>query len=367
MKFPISIALEARTSLSDIEKAMQHLLDTVVIPIHQNNWRKILGLMDIVNSQGWDINFVLWAKGGQVKRVPLHKLANHLRLTGWLIQDISDSTLIAMLKATTELGIVWAWAKKVPFTEGVLSPQPAGTKWWAWVSLNESMETARKVYAALLSGAEGICFSNLPTEDEFTGKECLKAIGFLATHLRLWNPLLAERPAFTEAWSWKTDEAFGWIWQLEDEELLCLFSTQSLLPSLTLKLPLATREGFRPYGVRFPALVRLPFQRKGENTLIKFNAPEPLNLVWLTNNSERIKKMHQHVNKLLPKAMQFSVQWVLTRKERLNQEKKTLPDVETQIWSMLQKAKRRQFSHGYLSARQILKSLGDLPLTSQDW
>ncbi len=361
MEFPVSVALEAKTSLSEVERAMQHMLDTIVVPIHQNNWRKILELMDTADSHGWDVDFVLWAKGSQVKNVPLHKLANHPRLAGWLVQDMSDPVSIAMLRATTVMGTVWAWGREIPFTKGVLSPQPIGGKWWAWVSVNDPAEMAEKVYTALLSGADGVCFSNLPTEGELGGKECLKAIGFFATHLRLWKPLLAQRPAFAEAWNWKTEEAVGWIWQLEGEEVLCLFSPHFPSPSLTLKLPLTTREGFRPYGVRFPALIRLPFHRRGESLFIKFNNPEPFNLVWITNDAGRIQRMHQHVGKLLPKAMQFAVQWVLARKERLSRERQTLPDVETQIWSMLQKAKRRQFSHGYLSACQILKSLGAFP------
>lgn len=361
MVFPVSVALGVEASLNDVERAMQHMLDTVVISVHQNNWRKILGLMDTVENYGWDINFVLWVRGSQVKNLPLHKFANHPRLTGWLVQDISDPVSIAMLRATTESGIVWAWGQEAPFTKGVLSPQPVGTNWWAWVSINNAEEMAGKVYSALLSGANGVCFSNLPAEDELRGRECLKAIGFFATLLRLWKPLLTERPAFTEAWNWKTDEASGWIWQLESEEVICLFSPHSPLPSLTLRLPFTVREGFRSYGVRFPALIRLPLQRKGENIVIKFSDPEPLNLVWLTSEAERVQKMHQHVNKLLPKAMQFAVQWVLARKERMSQENQTLPDVETQIWSMLQKAKRRQFSYGYLSACQILKAFGALP------
>ncbi len=364
MRFPVAIALETKASLDDIEKAMQHLLDTVVVPIDQNNWRKILGLMSTVDNYGWDMDFVLQAKGGQVKSVPLHKLANHPRLKGWVIQDVSDPILIAMLRATTESGIVWAWAKEVQFTKGVLSPHPLGTQWWAWIAVDNSDGIAKQVYSALLSGADGICFSHLPSEEERVGKECLKALGFFAVHLRLWKPLLAERPAFTEAWRWKTDEVSGWIWQLESEEILCLFSPNSFPPSLTLKLPLTLREGFRPYGVRFPALVRLPFQRKGESIFVKFNDPAPLNLVWFTDSSERVQKMHQHTNKLLPKAMQFAVQWVLARKERLTQEKQPLPNMDTQVWSMLQKAKRRQFSHGYLLACQILRALNAIPLTS---
>ncbi len=361
MSFPVAVALEAKLNLSDVEKAVQHWLDTVIVPINQNNWRKIWGLMEAVEGYGWDIEFVLKVKEGQVKRVPLHKLANHSRLAGWIVQDISEPALIAMLRATTEVGVVWAWGKEIMFTKGAISPQPAGSQWWAWVTVDNSAEIARQVYSALLSGADGVCFSDLPNEDDLEGKERLKAIGFFSTHLILWKPLLAERSASIEAWQWETNEATGWVWRLGSEEVLCLFSPQSPLPSLTLKLPFTLREGFRSYAVRFPALIRLPFQRKGEKILVKFNAPEPINLVWLTNETERVQKMHQHANRLLPKAMQFAVQWVLARKERLNQEKQALPDIDSQVWSMLQKAKLRQFSHGYSLACQILKTLNALP------
>lgn len=360
MSFPIAVALEAKASLNDIECAVRHLLDTVVAPIDQNNWRKIVGLMNDVDSYGWDIDFVLWAKGGHVKSVPLHKIANHPRLTGWVIQGISDPISIAMLRATTGSGTVWAWAKEVPFTKGTLAPKPERARWWAWVLTENPKEIAEQVYNALLFGADGFCFSNLPTEEDLERRECLKAIGFFAAHLRLWKPLLAERPESTESWRWKTEEAGGWVWKLEGDEVLCLFASHSQLTSLTLKLPLAVREGFRSYSIQFPALVRLPLQRKGENIFIKFNAPEPLNLVWLTDNPTKVQKIHLHANKLLPKAMQFAVQWVLARKERLSQNQMP-PDIDNQVWSMLQKAKRRQFSHGYLSACRILKSLKALP------
>ncbi|MFN3420291.1 MAG: hypothetical protein ACK40X_01020, partial [Armatimonadota bacterium] len=108
MSFPVAVALEGKATLMDVERAVQHWLDTVIVPISQNNWRKILRLMDTVDSYGWDIEFVLKAKGGQVKSVPLHKIANHPRLAGWVVQDISEPTLIAMLRATTEAGVVWA-------------------------------------------------------------------------------------------------------------------------------------------------------------------------------------------------------------------------------------------------------------------
>lgn len=361
MGFPVAVAFKSTPSLSDVEKAMQHLIDTLVLPVDQNNWRKILDLMNAVDHYSWGIDFVLWAEGGQVKSVPLHKLANHPRLTGWVIKDVSDPVTIAMLRATTESGTVRAWAKEIPFTKGVLSPQPVGAQWWAWVSVDHLEEMAKQVYNALFSNADGICFSNFPTGDELMERECLKAIGFFAAHLRLWKPLLAERFALTEAWKWKTDEAVGWIWQLEGEEVLCLFTLHSQSPSITLKLPLTLREGFRSYSIQFPALVRLPLQRKGENVLIKFSAPGLINLVWITDKVERVRKIHSHTNELLPKAMQFAVQWVLARKERLTQEKQTLPNIDAQVWSMLQKAKRRQFSLGYSSACQILEALNALP------
>jgi len=361
MGFPIAVVLSPKATINDVERVIQHWLDTIVLPIDQNNWRKVRELMSVSHDNGWNVKFVLWTKGQQVKSVPLHKLANHPCLEGWLIQDISDPVLIAMLRATTELGNVWSWKNQAPFTKGVLSNKPINHHWWAWVTVNEAENLARQVVKALLSGAEGICFSHLPTEDSPKEREELKAIGFFAVHLRLWEPLLSERPNFSEAWEWKTDEVLGWIWSLEGEETLCLFSPLSFSLTLWLKFPFAVREGVRAYSVQFPALVRLPLQRKGSNTLVKFSEPKLINMVWLTSNMERVQKMHHTANELLPKAMQFAVQWVLARKERLREKLQAIPNMENQIWSMLQKAKRRQFSYGYVEAYKILRATGAFP------
>jgi hypothetical protein len=223
MGFPIAVALKPQATVNEVERALQHWLDTVIMLVDKTNWRKVRELMTISNENSWDVKFILWAKSQQVKSVPLHKLANHPCLAGWLIQEISDPVLIAMLRATTELGSVWSWGQETPFTHGVLSHQPVSQHWWAWIAVHEVENLARQVVKALLSGAEGICFSHLPTEDIPLECERLKAMGFFAVHLRLWKPLLSERPNFSEAWEWKTDEASGWVWGLEGEEILCLF------------------------------------------------------------------------------------------------------------------------------------------------
>jgi len=165
MGFPIATALSHEATLKDIERAIQNWLDTVVLPVNQNNWRKVRELMSASHENGWDVKFVLWAKGQQVKSVPLHRIANHPSLEGWLVQDVSDPVLIAMLRATTELGYVWSWWREIPFTHGVLSHQPTSQHWWAWIAVGEVENLAGQVVRALLSGAEGICFSSLPTED----------------------------------------------------------------------------------------------------------------------------------------------------------------------------------------------------------
>jgi len=358
MSFPVAVALTHGATLRDIERAIQHWLDTVVLPVNQNNWRKVRELMSASHESGWNVKFILWAKGQQVKSVPLHRIANHPSLEGWLVQDVSDPVQIAMLRATTELGHVWSWEREIPFTHGVLSRQPVSQHWWAWITAGEVENLAGQVVKALLSGAEGICFSYLPTGDSPSECERLKAIGFFAVHLRLWKPLLAERPNFSEAWEWKTGEVSGWVWNLEGEEILCLFRSLSLSPTLWLKLPFAVREGVRAYSVQFPALVRLPLQRKGDNTFVKFSEPKLINMVWLTSNTERVQRMHHIANELTPKAMQFAVQWVLARRERLGEKFQSIPGIDDRVWAMLQKAKRRQFSHGYIEAYEILSASG---------
>ncbi len=362
MRFPVAVALKREASLDEIERAIQHWLDTVIVPVDPNNWRKTLNLMNLVSESGWQVGFVLWAEGAKVKNMPLHKFANQALLAGWLIQDVRDPLLIAMLRATTEVGNVWSWQKLEPFATGTLSPKPDGGNWWAWISVNEPESLETQIANALLEGAEGICFSSLPSEVDLKGKELAKAIGFFAVHLRLWKPLLSQRKKFSEAWEIRTKEIEGWIWILENKDSLCLFKTLSPSP-LAIKLPFVAEEGARCYSVRFPALFRLPMQRKGEFTIIKLNNPQWVNLIWLTGDLEQVQGMHYHTNELTPKAMQFSVQWALARRERFTCEGKQRSNLDAQIWSMLKEAKQRNFSRGYLTACQILSSLGALSST----
>lgn len=360
MSFPIAVALNPQVSVEELERVLQHQLDTVIVPIDQDNWKKVVELMTVSHERGWGIEFFLWAKGLRVKNVPLHKLANYPCLSGWIIQDISDPALIAMLRATTESGNVWSWQKQIPFTGGVLSTQPS-VRWWAWIQVGKAENLAKPLVQALLSRADGVCFSRFPTEDNLDESELSKAIGFWAVHLKLWKPLLAGRSALREAWEWKSDEAAGWIWSLENGEFLLLFVPLIPSPTLPLSLPFVVQEGVRAYAVQFPALTRLPLQRKGDKTLVKSCNLKPVNLIWLTNNMERVQKMHHFTNELLPKAMQFAVQWVLARRERLTKEPQPLPPIDSQVWSVLQKAKRRQLSHGYTEACKILSVLGAFP------
>jgi hypothetical protein len=73
-------------------------------------------------------------------------------------------------------------------------------------------------------------------------------------------------------------------------------------------------------------------------------------LIWVTGDRERLEQVHRRAGELLPKAMQFAVQWVLTRKERIG-------EVPLEVNAQMQAAKRRQFSKGYLLARQLLPAL----------
>lgn len=364
MVFPIAAVLGHQADIGDIERAREHWLDTVVVPIDQNNWRKVRDLMTSVHEIGLGVKFILWAKGKQAKSVSLQKLANHPSLTGWLVQDTSDPVLIAMLKATTEKGLVWSWQQPNPFVSGVLTAQPSSHRWWAWVSVDETENLPRKVFSAVFLGADGICFSHLPNETDLKGMENLKAIGFFAVHLSLWKPLLERRSSSLEAWEWKTEEGIGRVWNLENGESICLFIPTSPSNHLTLRLPFPSEEGVRSYAVQFPAMVRLPLQRKGKNIIVKLSEPQLVNLIWLTKDMAQVQRMHRHSTELTPKAMQFAVQWVTARKERLTKEGKNISGIDDQVWSMLQRARRRQFSQGYQIACQILKATGALPSSS---
>lgn len=95
-------------------------------------------------------------------------------------------------------------------------------------------------------------------------------------------------------------------------------------------------------------------QVKGETTQVKVIGATMAELVWVTGDRERLERMHRRAGELLPKAMQFAVQWVLARKEQIGE---VPSEVNDQIWQMLQEAKRRQFSKGYLLAQRLLSDL----------
>ncbi|MFA0752539.1 MAG: hypothetical protein IMHGJWDQ_000293 [Candidatus Fervidibacter sp.] len=359
--FPIAAALHLNATLAEVERAVEHWLDTVVVPIDQNNWKRVREMMTSAHKRGWDIRFVLWAKGATVKSIPLHRFANHPALAGWLLQDISDPVLIAMVRATTEEGMAWAWQTPLPFTKGTLALQPMEGSWWAWISVKQPETLHQQVTQALLSGTRGICFSRLPDESNPSEKECLKAIAFFAVHLRLWQPFLANLPPEGSHWEWQAGDFIGRVWELGEREWLCLLVAKRTMSRTTIHLPFVVPERIRAYGVQFPALLRLPLQRKGDGTLIHLTESVPLTFLWLTDNKEKVQRAHQHTNELLPKAMQFAVQWALVRKERWEQEKRPLPDLGERWWTMLQQAKRRQLAPAYQTAIQLLSALSALP------
>ncbi len=361
--FPVAIALTEQTTPDTLQWALEHWLDTVVVPVDQNNWRRIRSLMNFVRENGWGLRFVLWAKGQRVKSVPLHYFAQHPCLLGWVVQDISETGLLAMLRATTERGMVWAWQVPLPFTKGTLSSNPVDRSWWAWVSATEPEKLLSQIARALLRGSQGVCFSSLPaSESEAAEREQLKALATFALHLRLWQPLLSSLPQEIVGWDWREEDWVGRIWEIGEREWVCVLAFRIAAADISLRLPFLVPEGVRAYGVQFPALVRLPMQRKGAQMLIRWSSPSPLTLLWLTDAVEKVQRMHQHTNELLPKAMQFSVQWVLARQDRLKQQGMSLPDIPQSVWEMLQKTKRRQLSHAYLLAQKLLTTLGALPL-----
>ncbi len=359
--FPVAATLTPQASADDLMRALDCFLDTVVVPVEQNNWRRVRDLMNRSQENGWGLRFVLWAKGARVKSVPLHHFAQHPCLLGWIAQDIDDLGLLAMLRATTETGQVWSWQTPSPFTKGTIAPQPTDHPWWAWVSAEHPEDLLPQAARALLAGANGICFSRLPAnEEDVAERERQKALAFFAVHLRLWQTLLNE--CTTESgWEWREENLVARIWELREREWVCLFAFPSPAPQVVLSLPFSTPERVRAYAVQFPAMVRLPLQRKGERTVVRWETPSPLAVLWLTETTDRVQQVHQRANELLPKAMQFAVQWVLARRERFEQQGIPLPETTTQLWEMLQKARRRQFSHGYLLAQQLLTVLDALP------
>jgi hypothetical protein len=119
--------------------------------------------LNAADENGWALRFLLWAKGKRVKNVPLHRFAQHPKLLGWVVEQLDDLALLAMLRATTETGLTVAWQQPSPFTHGVLSvhPQRDG-KWWAWLTVNEPEQIFPTAINALMDGAETLCFARLP-------------------------------------------------------------------------------------------------------------------------------------------------------------------------------------------------------------
>lgn len=349
--FVVAVRLPERLALSDVERATAHCLDTVIVPVHPNNFRTVLTAMRAVADHGWQVRFLLWAKGNQVKSVPLHRFAHHPALLGWVVEQVTDVPLMAMLRATTASGLTIAWQRPIPFTDGTLSPQPADDRWWSWLPTHDPDALFPVVVDALLRGARSVCFTALPRDSDAVEREQLKALASVAVQLRLWQPLLAER---AESVDIAADNAQGRGWRLRDGEWLLLVTPLAPGASVACALPFPVPEGVRAYGVRFPALQRFPLQRKGSGTFLRLGRLVGTELVWLTGDRDRTARMHQRADELLPKAMQFAVQWVLARKERIGQLSATL---SRRLWQMLQAAKRRQFHHAYSLATDLLSQL----------
>lgn len=356
--FPVGVRVQAATIMEDLGRAEKHLLDTVFLTVHERNWRAVVEAMEWVWDQGWGLSFVLWAPGKRVKNVPIQRFAGHPKLLGWVVENLSDPVVIARLRATTGQGTLLSWRRKERFTKGLLSPDPPldiGGIWWAWVTVKEPERVWEEVQRALLKEAGGICFSYLPGETELAERERLKALGSFSVQLRLWQPLLQKR---SEEIPTIAGGAECQGWRLIGGEWLIYLVPESDRP-LWLRLPFPVPEGVRAYALRLPALKRLPLQRKGDETVIKVRFPDGTGeMVWVTGRGEGVERMHRHVMGLLPKAMEFAVQWALARRERAKRSGITLTEWEQTVWHMLQAAKRRQFRSGYMLAREILQAYG---------
>lgn len=353
--FSVLVTLSERFSLDDFVRAETHFLDAVLLPVHERNWRQVLIALNAADENGWALRFLLWAKCKRVKNVPLHRFARHPKLLGWVVEQLDDLALLAMLRATTETGLTVAWQQPSPFTHGVLSvhPQRDG-KWWAWLTVNEPEQIFPTAINALMDGAETLCFARLPDEEPADERERLKALASLGVQMRLWQPLLADR---RESWEVIVEGARCRCWQLATGEWIALVVPTGTATTFAVPLPFRALPSWRAYGLRFPALVRFPMQVKGETTQVRVSGLTMAELIWVTGDRERLEQMHRRAGELLPKAMQFAVQWVLTRKERIGE---VPSEVNAQIWRMLQAAKRRQFSKGYLLARRLLPTLPSL-------
>ncbi|MFA0749683.1 MAG: hypothetical protein SLRJCFUN_000086 [Candidatus Fervidibacter sp.] len=350
--FVTAVALTEPFHLDDLLRAEAHFLDAVLLPVHERNWRDVLSALNIADENGWALRFLLWAKGKGVKNVPLHRFAQHPKLLGWVVEHLDDPALLAMLRATTETGFTLTWQQPSPFTYGVLSAHPQRDgKWWAWLTVNEPTQFFSAAVNALLEGADSLCFAQLPNEEPADERERLKALASLSVQFRLWQPLLADR---RESWEVLVDGARCRCWQLATDEWLTLIVPTGKTTTLVVPLPFRVAPGWRAYGLRFPALVRFPMQVKGETTQVKVIGTTMAELVWVTGDRERLERMHRRAGELLPKAMQFAVQWVLARKEQIGE---VSSEISGRLWQMLQAAKRRQFSKGYLLAQQLLSDL----------
>jgi hypothetical protein len=106
--FSVLVTLSERFSLDDFVRAETHFLDAVLLPVHERNWRQVLIALNAADENGWALRFLLWAKGKRVKNVPLHRFAQHPKLLGWVVEQLDDLALLAMLRATTETGLTVA-------------------------------------------------------------------------------------------------------------------------------------------------------------------------------------------------------------------------------------------------------------------
>lgn len=328
MLFPIAVALPDGFSLADVERAETHFLDAILITVHKGNERKVQVAMDAVRDNGWAIRFIIRLP----KSFPAHGhgVAMHPTALGVAVAENGES-------------VTWR------------TPQSDRQHRCAWVMVQRAEVIFSQVGQILLTDADGVCFERLPSDGEVSERERLKAIASTAIRLRLWQPLLSQRAetSFAEA-----ENACCRCWRLRNDEwLLSVFPLSPCHP-VTLSCLFPVPNGVRAYGLRFPSLKRFPLQRKGDETIIKLDALVETEIVWLTADMQRVEQMHCRAGELLPKAMQFAIQWVLARKERMRQADVRYPDLDPLIWQMLQAAKRRQFSKGYLLARQVLERMG---------
>ncbi len=324
MLFPMVVALPDGFTLADLERAETHLLDAVLTPVSEGNKRKVMTAMDAVRENGWAVRFIVRLP----KRPSRHwrDIAMHPMALGFAVAGNGGS-------------VTWT------------TPQSDRKHRCVWVKVQRADDIFSQVMQGLLEDFDGVCFERLPSDGEASERERLKAIASAATRWRLWQPLLSERTEVSDA---EAENAYCRCWRLiKDEWLLSVFPSSPLHP-VTLSFPFAVPEGVRAYGLSFPAIKRFPLQHKGDKAIVKLGSLAEPEVVWLTSDGQRLERMHHRAGELLTKAMQFAVQWALARKEQMGD----LPtDLKALIWQMLQAAKRRQFSKGYLLAHRILERM----------